>query len=180
MLLDCPVLHCDPHPGNLRRTPEGKLCIMDWGLTTSIPQDLQLTFIEHVAHLVARDYASVPADLVKLGFVPRGKEDVFLSEGVVEVLADIYGKWALGGGAAKIGINKVVDQLNGLASEYGNIFQVSACIDKHSPHSLTHSLHSHSLTQHSLRHSLTHSPHSTLTHSLTHSALTPTLTHLTH
>lgn len=124
MLLDCPILHCDPHPGNLRRTPEGKLCIMDWGLTTSIPPDLQVTFIEHVAHLVSRDYASVPADLVKLGFVPEGKESVILSAGVVDVLADIYGKWAKGGGAAKIGINKVVSQLNKLTTEFGNIFQL--------------------------------------------------------
>ena len=36
MLLDTGTLHCDPHPGNLLRTPSGKLCILDWGLVTSI------------------------------------------------------------------------------------------------------------------------------------------------
>jgi thiamine kinase-like enzyme len=28
MLLEMGILHCDPHPGNLLRTPDGKLCIL--------------------------------------------------------------------------------------------------------------------------------------------------------
>jgi predicted unusual protein kinase regulating ubiquinone biosynthesis (AarF/ABC1/UbiB family) len=31
MLLEMGLLHCDPHPGNLLRTLDGKLCILDWG-----------------------------------------------------------------------------------------------------------------------------------------------------
>lgn len=34
---------CDPHPGNLLRTPEGKLCILDWGMVTRLDEDLQVT-----------------------------------------------------------------------------------------------------------------------------------------
>ncbi|EOD03895.1 hypothetical protein EMIHUDRAFT_69353, partial [Emiliania huxleyi CCMP1516] len=45
MMLQDGVLHCDPHPGNLLRTAEGKLCILDWGLVTTISPDLQLTLI---------------------------------------------------------------------------------------------------------------------------------------
>lgn len=30
MLLDNGIMHCDPHPGNLLRTLDGRLCILDW------------------------------------------------------------------------------------------------------------------------------------------------------
>lgn len=36
MLLDTGVLHCDPHPGNLLRTTDGKLCVLDWGMTLQV------------------------------------------------------------------------------------------------------------------------------------------------
>mmetsp|Transcript_39279 Transcript_39279/g.155839 ORF Transcript_39279/g.155839 Transcript_39279/m.155839 type:complete len:154 (-) Transcript_39279:2096-2557(-) len=36
-LLDWGVFHGDPHPGNLLVTPEGKLCILDFGLMANIP-----------------------------------------------------------------------------------------------------------------------------------------------
>ena len=49
MMLDSGTLHCDPHPGNLLRTPDGRLCVLDWGLVTSIESDLQLTLIEHLS-----------------------------------------------------------------------------------------------------------------------------------
>mmetsp|Transcript_38280 Transcript_38280/g.80027 ORF Transcript_38280/g.80027 Transcript_38280/m.80027 type:complete len:943 (-) Transcript_38280:79-2907(-) len=124
MLLEMGLLHCDPHPGNLLRTPDGKLCILDWGMVTSIPPQLQLTLIEHMAHLTSRDYAEVPRDLYLLGFVPADKEDVIEDSGVVDVLADIYGQWTDGGGMASINANEVLSQMQDLASTRGNLFQI--------------------------------------------------------
>ena len=43
-LLETGFLHADPHPGNLLRTPEGKICILDFGLMTQVwckPQGCQ-------------------------------------------------------------------------------------------------------------------------------------------
>ena len=37
MLLDTGTLHCDPHPGNLLRTTDGRLCVLDWGMTLAVP-----------------------------------------------------------------------------------------------------------------------------------------------
>jgi predicted unusual protein kinase regulating ubiquinone biosynthesis (AarF/ABC1/UbiB family) len=51
MLLDTGVLHCDPHPGNLLRTTDGKLCILDWGMTLDVPSDLQYALLEFIAHI---------------------------------------------------------------------------------------------------------------------------------
>ena len=93
MMLELGVLHCDPHPGNLLRTPDGRLCILDWGLVTSLDSDLQTTLVEHVAHLTSRDYDEVPNDLVLLGFVPEQMKEKMQEAKIVETLADIYGQW---------------------------------------------------------------------------------------
>lgn len=118
------MLHCDPHPGNLLRTPEGKLCILDWGMVTRLPPELQLTLIEHMAHLTSADYAEIPRDLLLLGFIPPSKADAIEDSGVVEVLADIYGQWTAGGGAAAINVNQVINNLQDLTAEKGNLFQI--------------------------------------------------------
>uniref|UniRef100_A0A6U2CV00 ABC1 atypical kinase-like domain-containing protein n=2 Tax=Hemiselmis andersenii TaxID=464988 RepID=A0A6U2CV00_HEMAN len=124
MMLETGKLHCDPHPGNLLRTPAGKLCILDWGLVQTLPADLRLSFIEHIAHLTAADYEKVPSDLVKLGFVPEGKEGEIVKTDAVEVLSSVYTQLAGGGGAKKIDVNAVVNEMSGLTEQYGQIFQV--------------------------------------------------------
>ena len=34
------LLHADPHPGNFRLTPEGKLCVLDFGAVSRLPDGL--------------------------------------------------------------------------------------------------------------------------------------------
>lgn len=124
MLLELGLLHCDPHPGNLLRTPDGKLCILDWGMVTKLDGDLQLTLIEHMAHLTSADYAEIPRDLLLLGFIPQSKANLIDDSGVVDVLAGIYGAWTKGGGAAAINVNDVIVKLQDLTATNGNLFQV--------------------------------------------------------
>lgn len=125
MMLETGILHADPHPGNLlveRNT--NRLAILDWGLVTELDPGLRLAYIEHIAHLVAKDYEKVPGDLVKLGFVPAGFEGQIESSDAVEVLSDVYTQFAGGGGAAKIDVPEVIDALRGLADRQGNLFQL--------------------------------------------------------
>ena len=116
--------HCDPHPGNLLRTSDGKLCILDWGMVTRLDPDLQITLIEHMAHLTSRDYDEIPKDLLQLGFIDESNADVIGDSGVVETLAEIYGAWTNGGGAAAVNVNKVIADLQDLTAEKGNFFKI--------------------------------------------------------
>ena len=54
----------DPHPGNMMRTEDGKLAILDFGLMTQVTNDQKYGMIEAIAHLIstykeARRYASL-------------------------------------------------------------------------------------------------------------------------
>eukprot|EP00804_Cyclotella_cryptica_P025697 CCRYP_002904-RB/>CCRYP_002904-RB protein AED:0.21 eAED:0.21 QI:302/1/1/1/0.6/0.54/11/4191/900 len=124
MMLETGVLHCDPHPGNLLRTTDGRLCILDWGMVTRLEPDMQLTLIEHMAHLTSADYEEIPKDLLLLGFIPEDKSDLIKDSGVVDTLAEIYGAWTKGGGAAAVNVNKVIADLQDLTAEKGNLFQI--------------------------------------------------------
>jgi predicted unusual protein kinase regulating ubiquinone biosynthesis (AarF/ABC1/UbiB family) len=122
MMLEEGNLHCDPHPGNLLRTPDGRLCILDWGLVSRLEPGLRLSLIEHVAHLVARDYAKVPSDLVKLGFVPAGQEAAAQDSGAVDLLTYAYSKRAEGGGFSNFDVPALFDELS--ADAGSSIFQI--------------------------------------------------------
>ena len=50
-LLETGCLHSDPHPGNLLRTRDGKIAILDFGLVTQIAPDYGLALMEYIAHL---------------------------------------------------------------------------------------------------------------------------------
>jgi hypothetical protein len=77
-----------------------------------------------MAHLTSADYAEIPRDLLLLGFIPESKANLIQDSGIVEVLADIYGAWTKGGGAAAINVNEVVASLQDLTEKKGNLFQI--------------------------------------------------------
>ena len=104
MLLDTGVLHCDPHPGNLLRTTDGRLCILDWGMTLDVPQDLQYALLEFIAHINTENYGEIPQDFVNLGFAPEGvTAEKLESSGITEGVAFAFRQLSAGGGPAKIG-----------------------------------------------------------------------------
>jgi len=103
MLLDTGVLHCDPHPGNLLRTKDGKLCILDWGMTLAVPPNLQYALLELIAHINVEDYDSIPEDFINLGFSPEGvTADRLKQSGITEGLTFAFRQLSQGGGPKKI------------------------------------------------------------------------------
>jgi predicted unusual protein kinase regulating ubiquinone biosynthesis (AarF/ABC1/UbiB family) len=128
MLLEMQTLHCDPHPvrfvirrhflalslahvrrpfclliqGNLLRTTDGKLCILDFGMTLSLSPDIQYSLLEFVAHLTSGDYDHLADDLVSLGFMSADKVDFVKRSGILEPMIYFMKQAGQGGGAANM------------------------------------------------------------------------------
>lgn len=103
MLLETGTLHCDPHPGNLLRTEDGKLCILDFGMTLETPPSLQYSLLEFIAHLTAENYDKVPQDLINLQFLREGEQaDLIIKSGALEPLYYFLRQANQGGGGSKV------------------------------------------------------------------------------
>ncbi|XP_051133258.1 uncharacterized protein LOC127252912 [Andrographis paniculata] len=113
-LLDTGFFHADPHPGNLIRTPEGKLAILDFGLVTKLTDDQKYGMIEAIAHLIHRDYAAIVKDFVKLGFIPEGVN----LEPILPVLAKVFDQALEGGGAKNINFQELASDLAQITFDY--------------------------------------------------------------
>ncbi|GAB2267254.1 hypothetical protein Dimus_002239 [Dionaea muscipula] len=113
-LLDTGFFHADPHPGNLIRTPEGKLAILDFGLVTKLTDDQKYGMIEAIAHLIHRDYDAIVKDFVKLDFIPEG---VNLAP-ILPVLGKVFDQALEGGGAKSINFQELASDLAQITFDY--------------------------------------------------------------
>ncbi|KAF4370850.1 hypothetical protein G4B88_012650 [Cannabis sativa] len=113
-LLDTGFFHADPHPGNLIRTPDGKLAILDFGLVTKLTDDQKYGMIEAIAHLIHRDYGAIVRDFVKLGFIPEGVN----LEPILPVLAKVFDQALEGGGAKNINFQELAADLAQITFDY--------------------------------------------------------------
>eukprot|EP01024_Parvocaulis_polyphysoides_P031316 TRINITY_DN28351_c1_g1_i4.p1 TRINITY_DN28351_c1_g1~~TRINITY_DN28351_c1_g1_i4.p1 ORF type:complete len:703 (+),score=101.06 TRINITY_DN28351_c1_g1_i4:188-2296(+) len=122
-LLETGFMHADPHPGNLIRTPDGRICVLDFGLVTEVSQEQKIALISYIAHLQLQDWEALTVDLQHLGFI-KTDEDVNTT-GLVEPLGQIFSELIKGGGAKGVNIDYIVKELNLLSDQYP-IFQIPA------------------------------------------------------
>lgn len=113
-LLDTGFFHADPHPGNMIRTPDGKLAILDFGLVTKLTDDQKYGMIEAIAHLIHRDYDAIVKDFVKLGFIPEGVN----LDPILPVLAKVFDQALEGGGAKNINFQELAADLAQITFDY--------------------------------------------------------------
>ncbi|KAK8560773.1 hypothetical protein V6N13_026209 [Hibiscus sabdariffa] len=113
-LLDTGFFHADPHPGNLIRTPDGKLAILDFGLVTKLTDDQKYGMIEAIAHLIHRDYKEIVKDFVKLDFIPEGVN----LEPILPVLEKVFDQALEGGGAKNINFQDLAADLAQITFDY--------------------------------------------------------------
>ncbi|KAJ8763936.1 hypothetical protein K2173_003718 [Erythroxylum novogranatense] len=113
-LLDTGFFHADPHPGNLIRTPDGKLAILDFGLVTKLTDDQKYGMIEAIAHLIHRDYGAIVKDFVKLDFIPEGVN----LDPILPVLGRVFDQALEGGGAKNINFQELASDLAQITFDY--------------------------------------------------------------
>lgn len=68
-LLRTGLFHADPHRGNLLRTPEGDLAVIDFGMMSDIPESDRYGLIGLVLGLKNKDLALATENLLQLGFL---------------------------------------------------------------------------------------------------------------
>jgi len=113
-LLDKGFFHADPHPGNMMRTEEGKLAILDFGLMTEITDNQKYGMVEAIAHLINRDYTEIGQDFINLDFIPEGTD----TAPIVPALTTVFDVALAGGGAKSINFQELAADLAVITYEF--------------------------------------------------------------
>lgn len=89
-LLEDGFFHADPHPGNLRVMPDGRLAFFDFGMVGRISLDLQSQLVDAYLHIVEKDWPALLLDAVDLGFLRIDREN---QEELDRVLGELLGRY---------------------------------------------------------------------------------------
>lgn len=108
------VFFCSPHPGNMMRTTDGKLAILDFGLMTEVTEDQKYGMIEAIVHLINRDYSEIGQDFINLDFIPKGTD----TRPIVPALTKVFDVALAGGGAKSINFQDLAADLAEITFEY--------------------------------------------------------------
>jgi len=113
-LLGAGFFHADPHPGNMLRTSDGNLAIIDFGLVTELTEDQRSGILESIVHLINRDYKQIGKDFQRLDFIPPGVDVTPIEP----ALSRVFDAALKGGGAKSINFNDLSDDLATLTFDY--------------------------------------------------------------
>jgi predicted unusual protein kinase regulating ubiquinone biosynthesis (AarF/ABC1/UbiB family) len=95
-LLEDGFFHADPHPGNLRVMPDGRLAFFDFGMVGRLSMELQSKLINAFFHIMERDVHGLVDDMVRLGFIELSPEEETRFKPIIEGLFDRYLSLRLG------------------------------------------------------------------------------------
>ena len=112
-LLEYGYFHADPHPGNLLATPEGKLAFLDFGMMSETPERARYAIIEHVVHLVNRDYEAMAQDYYALEFLDESVDVAPIVPALAAFFDDV-----LDASVEELNFKTITDGLGGVLYQY--------------------------------------------------------------
>ncbi|WP_299445663.1 AarF/ABC1/UbiB kinase family protein [uncultured Phycicoccus sp.] len=88
MILDHGVLHADPHPGNLLLTDDGRLALLDLGMTASVPPRLQGEVVKLLLAISDGDGEEAAAILAAMGHPIEGYDAAAFRDDVTHLVSE--------------------------------------------------------------------------------------------
>lgn len=68
-LLEDGFFHADPHPGNMRVMPDGRIGVFDFGMVGRLDPELKQHLVNALIHTTQQDYRALVDDFVGMGFL---------------------------------------------------------------------------------------------------------------
>lgn len=112
-MLEVGFYHSDPHPGNLMRTPDGRLAYIDFGMMGQINPDIRRGLITATLHLVNREFGELADDFVTLGLLPAGSDKDVIAPALTGVFSE-----AVAGGVSNISFGELSGNLGRTMYQY--------------------------------------------------------------
>ncbi len=112
-LLEHGFFHADPHPGNLFATPDGCMAYIDFGMMDQLEDFTKETIASSIVHLLNRDYYSLAADFVRLGFL---SPEVDIAP-IIPALEQVLGS-AIGESVKDFNFKTITDEFSELMYDY--------------------------------------------------------------
>jgi predicted unusual protein kinase regulating ubiquinone biosynthesis (AarF/ABC1/UbiB family) len=102
-LLEDGFFHADPHPGNMRIMPDGRIGIFDFGMVGRISPQLKQSMVNAFMHVIKKEYRLLVDDFIEMGFLDESVDAERLAEELTPIVEARFAE-----GLTKIHFRKVV------------------------------------------------------------------------
>ena len=85
-LLEDGFFHADPHPGNLRVMPDGRVGIFDFGMVGQLATPIRQHTISAFFNVVQKDYRALINDFIAMGFLHTSVDREALYNDLIPIL----------------------------------------------------------------------------------------------
>jgi len=112
-LLEDGFFHADPHPGNMRVMPDGRVGIFDFGMVGRVEPHLKQAMANAFMHVVKREYRLIVDDFVEMGFLDATADRDALCEELTPILEARFNE-----GITRVRFRKVLFDFSNVVYRY--------------------------------------------------------------